>query len=216
MKKQIAVVSVLLILLTLCACKGKTETAPETTVYTTESFPYTYETHTVSPEDATAANPEGGSEAQQNPATKPAQNGTTAQNQSVTKKEAVTKEGVVTYYSDNPNNKYIQTVSKKFGVDPSHLIALIKTNAEYPGATVLQFDGSRDSQGKLITTNNTLQYIYDVQDNGTVNKSNKDGTDTYGYSKLAGMTAYMLAEKYMVPSLDNYKKNMVYEDYFGG
>ena len=29
------------------------------------------------------------------------------------------------------------------------------------------------------------------------------------------MTAYMLAEKYMVPSLDNYRQNMVYEDYFG-
>lgn len=211
MKKALSVFAVLLMLICLCSCKSKNKAEPETTSGTvTTTFPYTYETHTLSPDDtpekieassvpnATVA-PSGGSHQQAPQSTKP----------------PVSKDGVVTYYSDNPNNKYIKTVADKFGSDPSNLVALIKTNAQYPGASVLEFDGTRNADGSLVTTTETLRYIYDVQDSGVINKSNKDGTDTYGYNRLSGMTAYMLAEKYMVPSLDNYRQNMVYEDYFG-
>lgn len=210
MKKFLAVISALIIILTLFTCcskKGEEETTTEGTTQTT--FPFTYETHVVPAEENPSLN-----EATSQPnvtANIPVQNNTTS---SATKKPTVSKEGVVTYYSDNPDNKYIKTVAEKFGSNPANLIALIKTNAQYPGATVLEFDGSRASDGSLITTVDTLRYVYDVQDSGTINKSNKDGTDTYGYNKITGMTAYMLAEKYMIPTLPEYKQNMVYEDYF--
>lgn len=128
--------------------------------------------------------------------------------------------GVLTYYSENPNNKYIRMAADKFGQDPNNFIALIKVNAQYPGASVLQFDGSRDSSGRLITTADHLVYFYDVADSGSIKRSNKDGSDVTGFSdnktinKVAGMTAYKLAEDEMIPRLDNLKRTMVYEEHF--
>ena len=54
------------------------------------------------------------------------------------------------YFSDNPNNKYIVRVVDKYGVDPSNLVALVKVNATFPSAMVLEFSGKRDANGELL------------------------------------------------------------------
>lgn len=124
------------------------------------------------------------------------------------------KQTPVTYYSENPNNKYISAVVSKYGVDASTLVALIKTNSSVPGATVLQFSGEKDSNGNLIKTKETLKYVYDVRDSGDIMKASGKKTDNDGYSYVESYVNYNLAVKYIIPQLDEMKKKRTYEDYF--
>ncbi len=124
------------------------------------------------------------------------------------------KQTPVTYYSENPNNKYISAVVSKYGVDASTLVALIKTNASTPGATVLQFSGEKDSKGNLIKTEDTLKYVYDIRDSGAIKKASGKKTDNDGYSYIESYVNYNLAVKYIIPQLDEMKKERTYEDYF--
>jgi len=112
-----------------------------------------------------------------------------------------------TYYTDNPDNKYIVAVSDRFGVNKNCLVAFVRKNSGTPGATVLQFKGNRDSNGNLITTADELTYVYDVLDTGDIKKTNKDGSDTVGYTKISGRAAYYLVENYIMPKIDEFKKN---------
>lgn len=128
--------------------------------------------------------------------------------------EATEKSGVVTYYSDNPNNKYIRAVSEKYSVDSSCLIAFIKVNGKFPGATVLQFDGSKDSSGKMICSETTLKYVYDVPDRGAIKKASGQKTDNDGYRYAESYINFNLAVKYLVPQIEDMKSQRRYEDYF--
>jgi len=117
-----------------------------------------------------------------------------------------TTTAVKTYYTDNPNNKYIVTIADKYGVDKGCLVAFVRANSDTPGATVLQFKGNRDSAGNLITTSEDLLYVYDVQDSGTILKTNRDGTDVEGMPSLAGKAAFSLVEKYIMPDIEKFKR----------
>ena len=112
-----------------------------------------------------------------------------------------------TYYTDNPDNKYIVAVSDRFGVNKSCLVAFVRRNSGTPGATVLQFKGNKDTNGNLITTSEELVYVYDVLDTGDIKKTNKDGSDTVGYTKISGKAAYYLVDNYIMPRIDEFKKN---------
>ena len=91
------------------------------------------------------------------------------------------------------------------GVILALLCFFVRKNSKTPGATVLQFSGKRDSRGNLITTSDELLYVYDVQDNGTVTKTNRDGSDVEGMPGIAGKYAFELVEKYILPSIDKFK-----------
>lgn len=124
------------------------------------------------------------------------------------------KSKTVTYYSENPNNKYISAVVNKYGADASCLVALIRTNTDTPGATVLQFTGEKDSSGNLIKTEDTLKYVYDVRDSGAIKKASGKKTDNDGYTYAESYVNYKLAIKYIIPQLDEMKKVRTYENYF--
>ena len=87
------------------------------------------------------------------------------------------------YFSDNPNNKYIVQVVNKYGVDSSNLIALIKVNATFPSAMVLEFSGKRDANGELVMTYSELKYVYNIDETkNTLVKASKNGTGNDGVS----------------------------------
>lgn len=121
---------------------------------------------------------------------------------------------VVTYISENPNNKYICRVAEKYGSDKANLIAFIKKNSSTPGATVLEFSGKTDSNGNLITTADELVYVYEISDNGTNRRASKDGNNNDNYNKVAAKVAYSLGEKFLLPSIDEMRAERKYEDYF--
>lgn len=128
--------------------------------------------------------------------------------------EATKENQVITYISENPNNVYICRVAEKYGSDKANLIAFIKVNSSTPGATVLEFSGKRDSNGNLIATAEELRYVYEVSDNGTMRRASSDGKNNDGYNKVVAKAAFALAEKYMVPNIDQWRAERRYEDYF--
>lgn len=138
----------------------------------------------------------------------------TQQQTQVATQQTTEKTKTVTYISENPDNKYICMVANKYGSDKSNLIAFIKTNSSTPGATVLEFSGARDENGNLITTAEELRFVYDVSDSGTIRRASSDGLHNDGYNSIAAKAAMMLGEKYIIPSIDEMRKQRRYEDYF--
>lgn len=138
----------------------------------------------------------------------------TTESSTVPETESTKKNQVVTYISENPDNKYICIVAEKYGSDKANLMAFIKTNSSTPGATVLEFSGKKDSNGNLIVTFDELKYAYDVSDDGTIRRASKDGKENDNYNKVAAKVVILLAEKYIIPSIDEMREKRRYEDYF--
>ncbi len=119
----------------------------------------------------------------------------------------------VTYFSDNPNNKYICAVAGKYNVDKSTLVALVKVNAEFPGATVLQFSGKKDANGELLMTKDELKYVYNVDDeSGKITRAAKKSSENDGVNFIESSATFLLTEKYIIPELYNLKENKRYPD----
>ncbi len=127
--------------------------------------------------------------------------------------EDLKNSNVVTYYSDNPNNKYIKMVANKYGVDKSNLVALIKVNATFPGATVLEFTGDRDANGKLIFSKKTLVAMYDISDaDGTIKCAHRDASKNDGYTAEESKKMFLIFELFALNSLNDMRENRVYPE----
>lgn len=112
------------------------------------------------------------------------------------------------FFTDNPNNKAIVAVSDKYGCKKENLVALVKINAEFPTATVLEFSGKTDANGELIMTYDELKNVYDVnEENNTVVKASKNGLDNDGVSFVEAKVLVVLAKEYFIPELPNLKAN---------
>lgn len=116
------------------------------------------------------------------------------------------------YFSDNPNNKYIVQVVNKYGVDSQNLIALIKVNATFPSAMVLEFSGKRDADGELVMTYSELKYVYNIDESdNTLVRASKSGTGNDGVSFVESKILFVLMENYFCPELPNLKANKRYD-----
>lgn len=137
----------------------------------------------------------------------------TTQQQPSDRIEALKNSDVVTYYSENPNNKYICAVAEKYKVDKNCLVALIRTKAQNPGATVLQFSGKTDENGKLLTTKEELTYVYEVNDtNGVIKKAAKNPDENDGYSSAESNMIFTLTKQFILPDLERVKNENVYPE----
>lgn len=117
------------------------------------------------------------------------------------------------FYSDNPNNKYILAVVNKYGVDSSNLVALVKVNASFPSALVLEFSGKRDANGELVMTYDELKYVYNIDEsNNTLVRASKSATGNDGVSYVESKMLFYMMEEYFIPELPNLKANKRYPD----
>ncbi len=117
------------------------------------------------------------------------------------------------YFSDNPNNKYIVAVVNKYGVDSSNLIALIKVNATFPSAMVLEFSGKRDSNGELVMTYSELKYVYNIDEvENTLVRASKNGIGNDGVTFVESKILFMLMDEYFCPILPELKVNKRYPE----
>ncbi len=205
MKKLSVILAFVLVITVFSACKkgdneettAQPDVTQNTTVYSENSTIY---------EDTTQPNTEISTQMQ-----------TAAQTEQVTENQAATTTEAskpVTYISENPDNKYICMVADKYGSDKANLIAFIKANTSTPGATVLEFSGAKDANGKLITTAEELRYVYDVSDSGTIKRASSDGRHNDGYNSITAKAAMALGEKFFIPSIDTMREQRRYEDYF--
>ncbi|MCH5191051.1 MAG: hypothetical protein J1F23_02680 [Oscillospiraceae bacterium] len=118
---------------------------------------------------------------------------------------------VVTYYCDDVNNRYIVAVAEKYGVEKSTLIAMIRTKAKNPGATVLQFSGKTDNNGNMLMTGDELKAVYEVSDtDGSIKKATGKLTGNDGYNYIESVGVFQLTKEFIVPSLDEMKRERPY------
>ncbi len=112
------------------------------------------------------------------------------------------------FFTDNPNNKYIVAVSDKYGSKKENLVALVKVNAEFPSATVLEFSGKKDANGELLMTYEELKYVYEInEEKNTIVKASKNGLDNDGVSFVEAKILITLTKEYFIPELPNLKAN---------
>lgn len=117
------------------------------------------------------------------------------------------------YFSDNPNNKYIVAIANKYGAPKENMVALIKTEAEFPSVTVFEFSGKRDANGELIMTYAELKNIYEINvEESTVARISKNGLDNDGVTFVEAQVFLTLAKEYLIPELPNLKANSRYPE----
>ncbi len=104
-------------------------------------------------------------------------------------------------FSDDPNNKFINAVSQKYKVNAQNLVALY-TVPENDANTVLEFDGSKGSDGKLIRNEDTLVAIYTIDAALNSKCASKDSSkNEYPYGEM--MVMYMSVTKYIMPEFES-------------
>lgn len=122
--------------------------------------------------------------------------------------EKVENSNAEVFFSENPNNKYIMAVSNKYGAKKENLIALVKINAEFPSAVVLEFSGKKDANGELLMTYEELKYVYEInEEKNTIIKASKNGLDNDGVSFIESKILITLTKEYFIPELPNLKVN---------
>lgn len=196
MKKIIAVIlATFIILCTFASCKKKND--DELTFVATENSSYYTEEHSkISHEDSSIST-------------------SLLTEAETTLKTPPESDGVVTYISENPNNKYICLVAEKYGSNKACLIAFVKRDNSSPlGATVLEFSGVTNSNGKIIFSADELIYVYDVLESGSIKCASKNGNRNDGYDRITAKVAYELGRKYLLPSIGEMRAERRYEDYF--
>lgn len=103
-------------------------------------------------------------------------------------------------FSDDANNKYIKAVVNKYGVNAENLVALY-TVPDNNGNIVLEFDGSRDNNGKLIRTKDTLISIYSVDKNLNSKRASENSSlNEYSYGEMKVM--FISTTKYIMPEFE--------------
>ncbi len=81
--------------------------------------------------------------------------------------------------TDNPQNKYIIAVASKYKVSPDLLVAIYSENfdgKESDNNYVLQFDGTKNADGKYKRSPDTLKYLYLINAEGETKKQENKGT----------------------------------------
>lgn len=207
MKKISIVLAFVLILTVFSACKKGNDGENSTTGFSESPITSAYQEETMPQQETTQPLTDAPTQAQ---TVTQAQTPQTQAQTQVTTEQSKT----VTYISENPNNKYIVMVADKYGSDKANLIAFIKTNSSTPGATVLEFSGAKDANGKLLTTDEELRFVYDVPDSGTIKRASSDGLHNDGYNSMTAKVAIELGKKFFIPSIEEMRTQRRYEDYF--
>lgn len=104
-------------------------------------------------------------------------------------------------FSDDPSNRYISSVASKYGVDPSTL-AVLYTVPQNDSNIVLEFDGTKNSNGTLIRNSDTLIAIYsiDASLNSKCASKNK-AKNEYPYGEM--MVMFISVNQYILPEFQN-------------
>ena len=122
--------------------------------------------------------------------------------------EKIENSNAEVFFTDNPNNQYIVAVSDKYGCKKENLVALVKVNAEFPSATVLEFSGKKDANGELLMTYEELKYVNEInEEKNTIVKASKNGLDNDGVNFVEAKILITLTKEYFIPELSNLKEN---------
>ena len=118
--------------------------------------------------------------------------------ESTTSKYTRTGESV---FTDDKNNKYLSAVAKKYNLDADTLVA-IYTIPDANGNIVLEFDGSKDENGKPVRNEKTLVAIYSIDKEFNSKRASEDSS-LNEYSDIEMKTMFFTVNKYLIPKFEN-------------
>ncbi|MGN0571423.1 MAG: hypothetical protein ACI4K9_04505 [Candidatus Fimenecus sp.] len=105
------------------------------------------------------------------------------------------------FFSDDPENKFIQAIVKKYGSDPARL-ACIYAVPEADNNHVFEFDGTTDASGKLVRNADTLKYVYSLNaDCSTITRA-AGFTGNDGLSAAQGYAIFEMTKKLVLPEFE--------------
>ncbi|MGI6746206.1 MAG: hypothetical protein ACOX45_08760 [Acutalibacteraceae bacterium] len=196
MKCLWAVLIAITLVFSFASCKGGTslpetqfESASKTVLFSeseTETSPVSSRAETYVPSSLQSGEVSQVTQTAQQPQTKKETSPVTAAPVDTNQNTDYTRTGIIAF-SDSPDNKYIKLVSEKYGVSPLRLAAIYTLpyegmEEEADGNMVLEFDGSKNSKGKLIRTKDTLKTIYFIDSDNVLTKVSADGSGEDDYS----------------------------------
>lgn len=121
--------------------------------------------------------------------------------------ESTTKDAGKMVCSSSPNNPYLNSVVKKYGVDPSFLVAYYNENGTADGNLVFEFNGNKNSDGVMIRSYNNIKNIYTVDASYNCKKATGSKSDGNEYSLVETYALKILAQqaifKYFADDIQN-------------
>ena len=105
--------------------------------------------------------------------------------------------------SDNPDNEFITLVSEKYDVNPELLVAIYSTpdtGVNY----VLEFAGSRDKNGNIIKSPDTLSKLYYIDLNKNIKVATRSGIGNVGVDAAECMFTIGIVQKLVMTQYPNY------------
>ena len=106
-------------------------------------------------------------------------------------------------FSDDKNNRYIDAVSQKYGINSENLVALY-TVPENDSNLVLEFDGSKNADGTLTRNTDTLIAIYSIDKALNSKRASEDRKlNEYSYGEMKVM--FFSTTTYIMPEFEEFK-----------
>lgn len=105
--------------------------------------------------------------------------------------------------SDNPDNEFIALVSEKYDVNPELLVAIYSvpdTGVNY----VIEFAGSRDSDGNIIKSPDTLSKLYYIDLDRNIKIATRSGIGNVGVDAGEGLFTIGLVQRLVMTQYPDY------------
>lgn len=102
----------------------------------------------------------------------------------------------------DPNNKFIKAVVNKYNLNDEGLICTYSKKG-HDNNFVFQFDGSKDSNGKLIRNAETLKYVYSVTADCKTICRTGGYTGNDGCTLANGLGVFLLSKQALIPNIQD-------------
>ncbi len=132
-------------------------------------------------------------------------NKTTTKNSAVEYYEKLSKNGD-NKLSDHYDNVYIKLVSAEYGVDTDLLVAIYSV-PDTGNNFVLEFDGTKDSEGNIVKSPDTLKKVYQIDLERNIKVATSSGVGNVDVSYAEGLLCFNMVKSLVMEQ---------YPDYFTG
>ncbi len=126
----------------------------------------------------------------------------TTKNEAVAHYEEFSKNGD-NILSDHHDNEFIKLVSEKYGVDTDLLVA-IYGEPDTGNNFVLQFDGTKDSNGNIVKSPDTLEKVYQIDLDRNIKVATGTHSGNVGVTYAEGLFCFSMVKTLVMEQYPQY------------